>query len=158
MGELPVDQDLRIKESCFGLNGSCIIDQIRFSDGSVRSLTVRQLERIYHDSKEPLLIYDSLLNDFTPISSIRKYPDPHDWILVRTFDGRSTLLAANTQILTADGFIQVWELTTNDVLITKAGNSSMAQKLDLGFLCQSSFCIDTVTRNFDCDTFSIRCR
>lgn len=153
-----MDQDLRIKASCFGLNGRCIVDQIRFTDGSVRSLTVRQLAKIYSESNEPLLIFDSLLNDFTPISGIHKYPDPHDWILVHTFNGRSILLAANTQIFTANGFIQVWELTTNDVLITRIGNSSMVQKIDLGFLCQSSFCIETVTRNFDCDTFSIRCR
>lgn len=148
-----MDQTLRIKEACFGINGKCIVDKVCCKDGSIRSMSVRELYQRYTTSEKALKIYDSSIQDYTPILMIFKFPDPHNWIIFRCSDSHSILLAANAKIRSKNGIVQAWELRINDQLVTNSGRYlQITHKEDLGFLCQSSFCILTKSGSFDCNS------
>lgn len=156
MGRESVDQALRIKEACFGINGKCIIDKVCCEDGTIRSMSVRELYQRFVTLEKALKIYDSSIQDYTPILTIFKFPDPHNWIIFRCSDSHSILLAANAKIRSKSGLMQAWELRINDQLITTSGRYlQITQKEDLGFLCQSSFCILTKSGSFDCNSLRL---
>lgn len=144
-----MDQALRIRESCFGINGKCIIDKIILPDGSIRKISVRELYQYVSGSQEPVKLYDSTIHDFTSILSIHKYPDPHNWIIFKIAD-ETILLAASTFVLTQTGYRQPWELRPGELLLSSSDQKLKIEKRsDLGFRCQSSFCIQTESSFFD---------